>query len=64
MNDPDRLRIVATQFADLRDRFVFVGGMVRHLLTTDPAAGPARVTDDVDVIIDLPSRTDLEALNR
>ncbi len=41
--------------AGMRNRVVFVGGMVRGLLTTDPGAGAPRVTDDVDLIVDVPS---------
>jgi hypothetical protein len=35
---------------------VFVGGMIRGLLVTDPAASAPRPTDDVDLILDVPSR--------
>ena len=44
------LRTVATHLGALRAEMVFVGGMIRSLLISDPAAPPARPTDDVDVI--------------
>ena len=34
---------------------VFVGGMIRGLLITDPGAPPERPTDDVDLIVELSS---------
>jgi hypothetical protein len=34
---------------------VFVGGCTTGLLITDPAASPVRVTDDVDVIVEVAS---------
>jgi KTSC domain len=56
VNLPFELRSVARRLGeDLRDRVVFVGGMIRGLLVTDPAAGPARPTRDVDLIVDVPS---------
>jgi hypothetical protein len=58
----DPLRAVARQLGDLRERVVFVGGMIRSLLVTDPAAGPARPTVDVDVIVDVPTPSALMKL--
>ena len=52
---PLALLVVARRLGDLRERVVFVGGMIRPLLITDPAAGGARSTDDVDLIIELRS---------
>lgn len=63
MSDDDRLRVVATRLGPLRNEFVFVGGMVRSLLVTDPAAGPARPTHDVDIIFEVGSRTEYDAMN-
>ena len=51
---PTALRAVAKGLGPLRDS-VAVGGMIRGLLITDPAAGPLRPTDDVDMIIDVPT---------
>jgi hypothetical protein len=55
MNAPAPLLAVVRRLGDIRDRVVFVGGMVRGLLVTDPGAGPDRPTDDVDLIVELTS---------
>jgi hypothetical protein len=47
---------VAQRLGPLRERIVFVGGMVRGLLITDTAASPFRPTDDVDLIVGVASR--------
>jgi len=47
------IRIVATAFDDLLDDLMFVGGAVTGLLVTDPAAPPSRLTDDIDVVVDI-----------
>lgn len=39
----------------LRERFVFVGGAIRGLLVTDPAAQGVRPTDDIDTIVEVSS---------
>jgi predicted nucleotidyltransferase len=49
------LLVVVRRLGELRDRVVFVGGMVRGLLVTDPGAPPERPTDDVDLIVELSS---------
>jgi hypothetical protein len=41
---------VARQLGELRDRVVFIGGVVRGLLITDTAVQGSRATKDVDVI--------------
>jgi hypothetical protein len=41
---------VARQLGELRDRVVFIGGVVRGLLITDTAIQGSRATKDVDVI--------------
>lgn len=48
---PPELWIVARSFGDILPEVVFVGGMIRELLITDPAAGPARATLDVECIV-------------
>jgi len=55
MKIPEPLLTVARNLGDLRDSVVFVGGMIRAILVTDPAAGRARPTKDVDLVIDVPS---------
>jgi predicted nucleotidyltransferase len=49
------LLVIVRRLRDLRERVVFVGGMVRELLITDPGAPPERPTDDVDLIVELSS---------
>jgi hypothetical protein len=49
------LLVVVRRLGHLRGRVVFVGGMVRGLLVTDPGAAPERPTDDVDLIVELTS---------
>jgi len=57
VNPLDAIRVVARALSDLGvDDAVFVGGAVVGLLLTDPAAPPARATDDVDVVIGETSR--------
>lgn len=51
MKPPRPLLLVAQKLGPVRERVVFVGGMIRGLLTTDPAAAPMRPTDDVDLIV-------------
>jgi hypothetical protein len=55
MKIPPQLLTVATHLGRLTESTVFVGGMIRGLLITDPAAGAARPTDDVDLIVDVPN---------
>jgi hypothetical protein len=64
MKIPDPVLIVARHLGDLRDRVVFVGGMIRSLLVTDPAAGGARPTDDVDLIVEVPNTAAYYALSQ
>lgn len=56
MQVPAPLQTVARNLGNLREKVVFVGGMIRSLLVSDPAAGAARPTDDVDLIVELPDR--------
>lgn len=58
MKAPSELWIVARALGDALNEVVFVGGMIRELLITDPAAGPARPTQDVDCIVDATSYAD------
>jgi predicted nucleotidyltransferase len=52
------LRQVAKRLEPLLDRLVFLGGCTTALLMTDVAPPDVRVTDDVDVIVEVLSRTD------
>jgi hypothetical protein len=58
------LEQVASHLGTLLDKVVFVGGAVTSLLTTDPAATEVRVTMDVDVIVQVISRTDYYRLEK
>ncbi len=62
MNIPYQILTVARSLGELNDRVVFVGGMMRSLLITDPAFNNARVTEDVDLIVDVLSAADYRAL--
>lgn len=52
MRIPSEIATVVKRLGDLRERVVFVGGMIRPLLITDPAVEAARPTLDVDLIVD------------
>lgn len=58
-NDPNLpiLLLAADALGELKDQFVFVGGCAAGLLLTDPAAVDIRPTTDVDVVVELASRT-------
>lgn len=58
MKAPAELWTVARALGELTDEVVFVGGMIRELLITDPAAGPARPTRDVDCIVNAAPRAE------
>jgi hypothetical protein len=49
---------VAKRLGNLREKVVFVGGCATGLFITDPAMPEVRVTKDVDVIIDIATRTE------
>jgi predicted nucleotidyltransferase len=49
---------VAKRLGNLREKVVFVGGCATGLFITDPAMPQVRVTKDVDVIIDIATRTE------
>ena len=55
MTVPLEVLAVARRLQSLRDEAVFVGGMIRDLLVTDPAATGSRPTKDVDLILDVRS---------
>ena len=54
----EMVKTVAHRLGELRDDVVFLGGAVVGLLTTDPAAGEARPTKDVDLIVHIASRAE------
>lgn len=49
---------VARRLGNLREKVVFVGGCATGLFITDPAMPEVRITKDVDVIIDIVTRTE------
>ena len=56
------LRAVSAALGPLRTEVVFVGGMIRSLLITDPAAPMARPTDDIDLVAAISSRAEYYVL--
>lgn len=51
------LEQAASSLGELLEEVVFVGGATISLWITDPAAPPPRVTKDVDVIVEVATRT-------
>ena len=53
--DPNvaKVELIANALSALRERLVLVGGCAAGLLFTDPAAAPARVTYDVDLLAEV-----------
>lgn len=47
------IEIVATALGDLRGQIMFLGGATVGLLVTNPLAPLARLTDDVDFVVDV-----------
>lgn len=56
------LELMAARLGELNERLVFVGGSTTGLFITDPLLPPARVTRDVDVIVEAGSRHDYHQL--
>jgi predicted nucleotidyltransferase len=56
----DRLIRTARRLEPLLDQLVFVGGQMVELLVTDPAAIRSRLTDDVDVVVAVSTKTAYE----
>lgn len=54
----ETIATVAERLGSLRERVVFLGGAVLGLLVTDEAAPEVRVTDDVDVVLEIGSRSE------
>lgn len=55
---------VAKRLGDLRNRVVFVGGCATGLFIADPAMPESRVTQDVDVIVEVASRIEYYKLEK
>lgn len=58
------LRYAAARLEPLLDEIVFLGGCATGLLITDPAAGPVKITNDVDIIIEASSLSDYHAFSK
>ena len=56
------LELAAEILGSLVDEVVFVGGATVHLWITEEAAPPVRATDDVDVICDITTYSQYQAL--
>ena len=59
-----KLELIADALGALREQLVFVGGCAVDLLLTDPAAAPARVTFDVDLVARVEALSGYHALER
>ncbi len=62
MTNIQMIKTVAMRLGSLNNEVVFLGGATTELLITDPAAPQTRVSLDVDVIIEIPSRRDFYKL--
>lgn len=56
MNSLEMLAHIAAGLGPLKDKVVFVGGSTVPLYITDPGAGTARPTEDVDCVIEAVTR--------
>lgn len=52
------LELAASVLGDLTEEVVFVGGATVGLWISDPVAPPVRATDDVDVVVEVTTRTE------
>jgi predicted nucleotidyltransferase len=59
-----KLELVAHALGPLREQLVFVGGCAVDLLLSDPAAAPARVTYDVDLVARVEALAGYHALEK
>ncbi|WP_020409948.1 nucleotidyl transferase AbiEii/AbiGii toxin family protein [Hahella ganghwensis] len=55
----EQIKTVALALKDLKDEVVFVGGSTTALLVDSPSLGKARQTEDVDFIVDIALKTEL-----
>ena len=58
------IQIVAQGLGDLVDEVVFVGGAVAEFYATGPAAEGARISDDIDCVIEIGSRKEYRELEQ
>ena len=55
------LELAAATLGELVDEVVFVGGATVTLWITDPGAPPVRPTKDVDVVVEVTTRSEFHA---
>lgn len=55
------LELAAASLGDLLPEVAFVGGATIELWITDPGAPPVRTTNDVDVVVEVATRTEFHA---
>ena len=60
----DKLELIAAALGALREELVFVGGCAVDLPLTDPAAAPARVTFDFDLVARVEALSGYHALEK
>jgi predicted nucleotidyltransferase len=65
-SDPNvaKVELIAKALGPLRERLVLVGGCAAGLLFTDPAAAPARVTYDVDLLAEVAALSGYQRLEK
>jgi len=60
----EMLTLVAKRLGPMKESFAFLGGAVTGLLITDQAAPDARSTRDIDVIVEVATRSDYYAIGK
>jgi len=58
------LKLTAIKLAELNNEVIYLGGCATALLTDDPLAMDARITKDVDCIIDVISLVEYNAFEK
>jgi hypothetical protein len=55
LSNISRIKVIANAFKDIKNEVIFVGGAVVSLYCKDPELIHLRITDDVDVVIEIKS---------
>ncbi|GAB3511047.1 hypothetical protein [Emticicia fontis] len=58
----DRLKTIANALLPVKNKIVFIGGAVVDLYTDDPAREEVRITDDIDIVVEVINRGDYSEL--
>lgn len=58
------IQVVAQGLEELREMVVFVGGAVAELYATDHAAEESRISEDIDCVIEIGTRTEYHELEQ